>query len=315
MIGFVARRLLALVPLLFIISFVVFALSTLIPGDPAVTLAGGTRATPESIAEVRDKLDLDDPFLVRYGTWLGNVVTGDLGESLTRNTAVSEEIRNRFPVTFSVAIGALGVTVLLGLPLGILAGTRPGSRRDRAITLGTSAGIAIPDFWLAMVFVVVFAVNRQWLPSQGYVPPAESVVEWARHLLLPWIALGLAGASALARQLRGALADVLEHDYIRTASAKGLRRRMVVGKHALKNASIAPLTVLGLQFAYMLGGTVIIERIFSIPGMGQYFFMGLVNKDLPIIQGVTLVVAATFVLVNLIVDVLYAYVNPRVRLS
>ncbi|HEX5613742.1 MAG TPA: ABC transporter permease [Acidimicrobiia bacterium] len=315
MIGFVVRRLLALVPLLFIISFVVFALSTLIPGDPAVTLAGGTRATPESIAEVRDKLDLDDPFFVRYGAWLGDVVRGDLGESLLRNSDVSHEIANRFPVTFSVAIGALFVTVLIGVPLGILAGTRPGRRRDRAITLGTSAGIAIPDFWLAMVFVVFFSVNRQWLPSQGYVPPAESVVEWARHLVLPWLALGLAGACALARQLRGALADVLEQDYIRTAAAKGLRRRLVVGKHALKNASIAPLTVLGLQFAYMLGGTVILERIFSIPGMGQYFYTALVNKDLPIIQGVTLVVATTFVVVNLAVDVLYAYVNPRVRLG
>jgi peptide/nickel transport system permease protein len=315
MIGFVARRLLALVPLLLIISFIVFALATLIPGDPAINLAGGTRATPESIAEVREKLDLDEPFATRYVTWLGDVLHGDLGESLTRNTGVSEEIANRFPVTFSVAIGALAVTVLIGVPLGILAGTRPGRRRDRVITFTTSAGIAIPDFWLAMVFVVLFSVDRRWLPSQGYVPPAESVVEWARHLVMPWIALGLAGASALARQLRGALADVLEQDYVRTAEAKGLRRRMVIGKHALKNASIAPLTVLGLQFAYMLGGTVIIERIFSIPGMGQYFFMALVNKDLPIIQGVTLVVATTFVVVNLLVDVLYAYVNPRVRLS
>jgi len=314
-IAFVVRRLLALVPLLLLISFIVFALSTLIPGDPAVTLAGGTRATPEAIAEVREKLNLDDPFFVRYGTWLGDVVRGDLGESLLRNADVSHEIANRFPVTFSVAIGALAFSVLVGVPLGILAGTRPGRRRDRAITFGTSAGVAIPDFWLAMVLVVTFSVNRRWLPSQGYVPPAESIVEWARHLVLPWVALGLAGASAMARQLRGALADTLEQDYIRTAAAKGLRRRMVIGKHALKNASIAPLTVLGLQFAYMLGGTVILERIFAIPGMGQYFFLALANKDLPIIQGVTLVVATTFVVVNLLVDILYAYVNPRVRLS
>jgi len=314
-VGFVVRRLLALIPLLFVISVIVFALTALIPGDPAVELAGGTNATPESIAKVQEELNLDEPLVVQYGIWLRALLGGDLGTSLLKNTSVSEEIANRFPVTLSLAIGALAVSVLLGVPTGILAGMRPRSARDRAVTLLNSAAIAIPDFWLAMVLVVVFAVNLNWFPSQGYVPPAESVLEWARHLALPWFAMGLAGAAALSRQLRGALADVLEQDYVRTASAKGLRKRFVIGKHALKNASLAPLTVLGLQFAYMLGGTVIIERIFAIPGMGQYFLEALTRKDLPVIQGVTLLVAVVFVVVNLVVDVLYAYVNPKVRLA
>jgi peptide/nickel transport system permease protein len=214
-----------------------------------------------------------------------------------------------------MAIGALVVMLLLGVPLGIAAGTHPGSWMDRAVTLGTSAAIAIPDFWLAILLVIVFAVNLKALPAIGYVPITRSPVEWATHLYLPWLALGLGGSAPIARQLRGALIDVLDQDYIRTASAKGLRQRSVVFKHALKNAAIPPVTVIGIQFAYLLGGTVILEYIFAIPGLGQYFFVALNRRDLPVIQGVTLVIAMTFVFLNLLVDVLYAYLNPKVRLA
>ena len=313
--GYIARRLLAAAPLLLIISGIVFSLTFLIPGDPAETLAGGLHATPDRVVAVRHQLGLDKPVLVQYWHWLTHALSGNLGSSLFSHNSVSGEIGHRFPITLSLAIGALVVALLLGIPAGIAAGTRPGSVVDRLVTLGTSTAIAVPDFWLGIMLVIVFAVKLKALPAIGYVGLTQSPVAWATHLYLPWLALGIAGAAPIARQLRGALIDVLAKDYIRTASAKGLARHVVVLKHALKNAAIAPVTVVGIQFAYLLGGTVILEYIFSIPGLGLYFFNALNGKDLPVIQGVTLVVALTFVVLNLVVDVLYAYINPKVRLG
>ena len=315
MIGYIARRLLALIPLLFIISFVVFGMTLLIPGDPAVTIAGGTHAQPADVARVRHELHFDRPLLVRYGYWLKDTLHGDLGVSYLHNTRVADEIARRFPVTLSMALGALALTILIGVPAGIIAGTKPGSIRDRTTTLGSSVGIAMPDFWVAMLLVVIFAVRLGVLPAQGYVAPEQSLTGWARHLALPWLAMGLAGAAAFSRQLRGSMIDALEQDYIRTAKAKGATRRSIVLKHALKNASFIPITVLGLQFAYMLGGTVVLENIFSLNGIGRYYFTALVEKDIPVIQGVTLFVAITFVVINLAIDIAYGFLNPKVRLS
>jgi len=315
MIGYIARRLLALIPLLFIISFVVFGMTLLIPGDPAVTIAGGTHAQPADVARVRHELHFDRPLLVRYGYWLKDTLHGDLGVSYLHNTRVADEIARRFPVTLSMALGALALTILIGVPAGIIAGTKPGSLRDRTTTLGSSVGIAMPDFWVAMLLVVIFAVRLGVLPAQGYVAPEQSLTGWARHLALPWLAMGLAGAAAFSRQLRGSMIDALEQDYIRTAKAKGATRRRIVLKHALKNASFIPITVLGLQFAYMLGGTVVLENIFSLNGIGRYYFTALVEKDIPVIQGVTLFVAITFVVINLAIDIAYGFLNPKVRLS
>jgi peptide/nickel transport system permease protein len=314
-ISYIARRLLTLIPLLLLVSFFVFAMAFVIPGDPARVLAGGLRAPEARVIAVRHQLGLDKPVLTQYLRWLTHALRGNLGTSIFKQTPVATEIAHRFPVTLSMAVGALAVMVLLGVPAGIAAGTRPGTLVDRAVTLGTSAAIAIPDFWLGIILVVVFAVKLRLLPAINYVPLTRSPVGWATHLYLPWLGLGLGGSAPLARQLRGALIDVLDQDYIRTASAKGLPQRLIIGKHALKNAAMAPVTILGIQFAYLLGGTVIFEYIFSIPGLGQYFFTGLSTRDLPVIQGVTLVVALTFVLLNLAVDVLYAYVNPKVRLA
>ena len=251
------------------------------------------------------------PYFVQYWHWLTNALHGDLGRSIQRNTSVSHEIVQRFPVTFSIALGGLAVTLLLGLPLGVLAGTRPGAKADRLVTVGTSALLAIPDFWLAILLILLFSVNLKVLPAIGYVPFTQSPLEWASHLCLPCIAVGVGGAAARARQLRGSLADALEQDYVLTAEAKGVRGSVVVLKHALKNASIAPVTILGIIFAYTLGGTVLIEYIFSIPGTGQYFYQALNSKDVPVIQGVTLLVALIFIAVNLFFDAMYAYLNPR----
>jgi peptide/nickel transport system permease protein len=314
-IGYIARRLLSVVPLVFIISLIVFSLTLVIPGDTARTLAGGLHASQQQVNAVRQQLGLNKPVLVQYWRWLTHALHGNLGLSLYDKSSVSNAIVHRFPITLSMALGALFVIVLLGVPAGIAAGTHPGGVIDRLVTLGTSAAIAIPDFWLGIVLVIVFAVKAHVLPSIGYVSLTTSPLEWARHLFMAWLALGIGGAAPLARQLRGSMIDVLDQDYIRTAGAKGLPRRSIVFKHALKNAAIAPVTILGIQFAYLLGGTVILEGIFSIPGLGNYFFNGLENKDLPVIQGVMLVIALTFILLNLLVDVLYAYINPKVRLA
>lgn len=313
--AYIARRIAALIPLLLIISFIVFSLSQLLPGDPAVVLAGGQKATPAGIARARDKLHLDKPFVEQYVIWLGDTVRGDLGDSFFDHRTVAESVADRFPVTLSLAIGALVLTVVIGVPLGIFAAVRQGGIADRLITTGSSVALAMPDFWLGIILLSLFAVSLKVLPSGGYVPLLESPAGWATHLYLPWIAMGVPGGAGLARQVRGAMIDALEQDYIRTAESKGLRRRLVVFKHALKNASLAPVTVLGIGFAYMLGGSVIIERIFTLPGMGQYFFIALINKDLPVIQGVVLLSALIFVVLNLVVDVLYAYLNPKVRLG
>ena len=309
----IARRVLALVPLLLLISFAVSMIVLLLPGDPARQIAGGTKAPEARVREVRHKLHLDDPLLDRYGRWVSHAVQGDLGSSLFSQRSVAGEIGERFPVTLSLAIGAAAIALLIGVPLGIGGGVRPGSIIDRLATLTSSFGIAMPDYWLAILLVIVFAVTFGLLPSIGYVKFTDSPIDWAEHLLLPWIALGLGGGAILARQLRGTLVDVLDQDYIRTARAHGIKERRIVGRYALKNAAAPALTIFGLQFAYLLGGTIIIERIFSIPGLGGYLLTALQQRDLPVIQGVVIVIAVTFVLCNLIVDVLYGLLNPRVR--
>jgi peptide/nickel transport system permease protein len=312
---FIVRRLLALIPLMLIVSFLVFSLVVFLPGDPAESIAGGTDAAPEQIEKVRNELGLDDPLLVQYGRWLGDAVQGDLGTSLYTKRSVADEIVSRFPVTFSVAIGAIFISLVLGMSVGIVAALRQGHFTDRAVIFGTSLGLAMPSFWLALMLIIIFSVNLQWLDSIGYVPFRESPVEWASHLIMPWLALGIGAAASVARQVRGALIDVLDQDYVRTARSKGLAGYKVVGKHALKNAAMPAITVLGIQFAYLLGGTVIVESIFTIPGLGTYVLGAISGRDLPVIQGTVLMMAVIFVVINLVVDILYAVVNPKVRLS
>jgi len=315
MAAYIARRLLGLIPLLLLISFAVFALVLAVPGDPARTIAGGLDASEDRVAEIREELGLDDSLVEQYVRWLGDVVSGDLGTSLFNGRTVAGELAARFPVTLSLALGAIAFAAAVGIPLGILAGTRPGSLLDRGLSVGTSLGIALPDFFLATAMVVLLAVKADLLPAIGYVDIAENPVEWAKHLLMPWIALGVASAASLARQVRGSMIEVLDADYIRTARAKGLGERRVLGRHALKNALTPAMTVLGLQFAYLLGGTFIIESIFALPGIGTYMLAAITSRDLPVIQGVVLLVATIFVFTNLLVDILYGVLNPKVRVT
>jgi len=311
----VGRRLLITIPLLLLISFAVFSLVLLIPGDPAITLAGGTKANLAEIARIRHQLHLDQPFWKQYFEWLNRVLHGNLGNSIFQHQSVASGIAARFPVTLSIAIGGMVFSVLLGVPAGILSGVRQGTLQDRTVTVGSSLGVAIPDFWLAIMLVTLFAVDFHLLPALGYTPFTQSPALWAEHLLLPWLALGLGGAATIARQVRGAMIDTLDQDYIRTARAKGLSPTTVVGKHALKNALSPAVTVIGISFGYLLGGTVIIEQIFSLPGIGTYVLQAITLKDLPIIQGVVLVTALAFVLINLVVDIIYGYLNPKVRVA
>jgi peptide/nickel transport system permease protein len=315
LVSFIARRLLITIPLLLLISLGVFSLVFLIPGNPAVTLAGGAHATPAEIAKISRQLHLNEPFLAQYWNWLKGVLHGELGNSLFQNASVASGIKLRFPVTFSVAVGGMFVAIVIGVPAGIISGVRPRSVIDRIVTFGSSLGVAIPDFWLAMILVVIFAINLHWLSPIGYVQFGTSPAQWAEHLIMPWLALGIGGSATIARQIRGSMIDTLQQDYMRTAVAKGLPRRLVIGKHAMKNALSPVVTVVGIQFGYLLGGTFIIEQIFSLPGLGTYMLQAISEKDLPVIQGVVLVTALFFVLVNLAVDIIYGMLNPKVRLG
>lgn len=311
----VAKRLLGLVPFLFVVSFAVFMISSLVPGDPAATLAGGTSATRERIEEIRTELHLDDPTLTQYKRWLTGAVHFDLGRSLSTKESVAHEIKSRLPITLSLALGAIVVTVLIGVPAGVISGMRPGSLRDRGAVLGASTLQAVPQFLAAALLVSWFAVKRRWFPALGFTRITESPAQWLKACVLPCVALGLAPAATLARQLRGALIDVLGSAYVRTAWAKGASPLRVVGKHALKNASIPAVTVIGSLLNALLGGSLIVEILFAIPGVGSYLFQGVTQKDLPVIQGVALTFVLIQVFLNLAVDLTYGYLNPKVRVT
>ena len=315
MLGLIVRRLLALIPLLLIVSFAVFSLTYLLPGDPATTIAGGENASPQDIERVRKEFGLDDPLIQQYGRWLKNAVQLDFGTGQLDHKSVSSQIKDKLPTTLSLALSAMAVGVLIGLPLGIIAGTKPGSVRDKFGTGVASLGIAIPNFFLGMLLIIAFAINLGWFPAIGWVRFQDDPSGWLEHVVLPAVALGVWAAASLARQVRSGLIDTLDTNYVRTAWAKGSRSSRVVGKHGLKNAAIPAVTVLGLQLSTLLGGTVVIERLFQIPGLGQYLLSAIDNNDIAVIQGVTIVFVLIYVIVGLIVDISYGYFNPRVRVS
>lgn len=312
MLKFFIRRLAAMVPMLLLVSVIVFSLILFVPGDPAVTLSG-ENATESQIDATRERLGLDDNVVVQYGRWLGGAVRGDFGTSLFSNQKVVSTVFDRVGVTLSLAISASVIALLIALPAGILAATRRGSWTDRFTTLGATAGLAMPNFWLGLVLVLIFSRWLEWLPPLGYVSITEDPVEFARRMLLPALTLGSAAAAELTRQIRSAMSGVLQQDYIRTSKAKGLPMRKVVLKHGLKNAGVPVATVLGFQIAAMLGGTVIIEQIFTMPGLGQIFVGSVIGRDLPMIQGLVLFTALAVMLVNLAVEVAYMYFNPKGR--
>jgi len=314
MLGTFVRRLLVSIPLLGVVSFLVFSLILLVPGDPAVALAG-QNPDPAQIEAVRERLGLNDPFLVQYWHWLSGVLHGDFGNSLFTSQTVWSSITARLPTTLSLALLALALAAVLGLTVGTLAGLHPGTWIDRFATVGASFGVAVPYFWVGMILVLVFAIDRSLLPAVGYVQLTEDPVGWLRHLILPASALALAPAAVIARQTRASLATVMSEDYVRTARAKGLNPRMVVGKHALKNAALPVVTVFGIEANRLIGGTVVIEQLFALPGIGQLAYQSVFARDFPVVQGVLLVAAAMVLLINILVDTSYGYFNPKVRQS
>jgi peptide/nickel transport system permease protein len=309
----VVGRLASAVPLILLITVGTFCLGLLMPGDQAYAIAG-ENATPEQVQQIRRDLNLDEAAPVRYVNWLGDAATGDLGVSASTRRPVWDELVRRWPVTASLAVTALLLSFLMGIPIGIVQGMRPGSKADKALLGVVSLGLATPSFWLATMLIFLLAVQVNWLPAMGYVPIEQDPLEWARHIALPALTLSFVGAAEIARQLRTGLIGVMEEDYIRAAGARGLSPRAIT-KHALRNASLPALTIVGLRVGYLLAGSVIIEKIFQLPGLGQYTLAAVQDRDFAVVQGVVLAIAVIIVAVNLAVDLLYYWLNPKVRLA
>lgn len=327
----ILKRLLSLVPLLFIVSIGLFAVSLQLNPDKAAQLrAGGADAASIEVVErVKQELHLDDPVYVRYFAWLGDIARFDLGDSLVRTQSVTledgttalrgrpvaREIGAALPRTLSIALVGIVFGVVVGIAVGLIGGLKPGSILDRLSILFATAGIAIPSYWLIMLLVIFFAIDRNLLPATGYAPPSDGWWQWLSHILLPGIAVGLAVAAITARQLRSSLMDVMGTAYIRTAWAKGGGAARVVGRHALKNAAGAPLTTLGSLVAHMIGGTIVIESLVGIQGIGQLTVNAVRANDITMIQGIVLLFVVVTVVINLVIDVAYQYLNPKVRIS
>ena len=308
----ILRRLAATIPVMGVVAVAVFALLHLTPGDPAVIIAGDY-ATSDDIARIRTKLGLDKPFLTQVGIWLGQVVQGDLGTSIFSGLPVTRLIGQRAEVTIALTLYAMLLSVCLGVPLGIVAAWRQGSLVDRVIMVVAVSGFSMPVFWLGFLLVYLFAISLGWLPVQGYTPLAAGLAGTLRHLTLPALTLSLVYMALIARMTRASMLGVLQEDYIRTAFAKGLAPRGVLVRHALKNASLPIVTIIGLGFALLIGGAVVTESVFALPGLGRLTVDAIIRRDYPVIQGVILVVSGVYVLLNLVIDVLYVVLDPRIR--
>ena len=309
---YVARRLIVLVPTLAIVSVLIFGLQQLLPGDPAMALAGEEH-DPAAVAAIRAKYHLDRPLVVQYGIWIGNVLRGDFGQSLRNRIPVSELLASKLPVTVELALCSMLIALAIGVPAGILSATRKGRALDVAANLVALSGLSVPHFWLGIMLILLFAVRLGWLPASGYVPPWENLRLNLTTILLPSVVLGSGVAGVMMRHTRSAMLETLGADYVRTARAKSVPESMVVVKHALRNALIPVITLGAIEFGRLLSGAVLTEQIFAIPGFGKLLVDGVFNRDYAVVQGVVLVSATIFVLLNLLADVLYFLANPRLR--
>ena len=326
MIAYIARRLLLLIPMLIGMVIVTFGLLLLVPGDPAAVLLG-PEASPEMIVNLRRSLGLDDPWYIRLGAYFGQLLQGDLGRSIFQSAPVAEIIAGRIGATIELAVVALLLASVIGVTLGVLAAIRQGSIVDTLTMLLAQLGVSMPVYWMGLLLMLAFAVQLHWLPAIGRGEPMLEAV-WAAltgrpevlwdsitHILLPALALAANSAAIISRLVRTSMLEVLREDFVRTAYSKGLRKGRVVVRHALRNALLPVLSVIGLRFGALLGGAVLVEMIFAWPGLGQLTFAAVSQRDLPLIQGIVLTFALIFALVNLAVDLLYALVDPRVRLG
>ena len=312
MFAYIIRRILATIPVMAVVAIFVFALLYLSPGDPAAIIAGDT-ATVEDIVRIRAKLGLDQPVYIQFGSWVWRLVQGDLGISIFTNLPVSKLVQQRLEPTVALTITTLIISVLTAIPMGVLAAWKAGSWIDRVVMVFAVLGFSVPVFVLAYMLIFVFAIWADLLPVQGYVSITAGFWPFLSHIILPSTALGMIFAALIARITRASMLDVLAQDYIRTAQAKGLSSEQVLIGHALKNAAVPIVTIIGIGVALLIGGVVVTETVFAIPGLGRLTVDAILRRDYPIIQGIILIFSAAYVLVNLLVDLSYTLIDPRIR--
>jgi peptide/nickel transport system permease protein len=309
---FFVRRLLTALPTLFIITIMVFTIQRMLPGDPALILAGEER-DPQVIAYLREVYRLDDPVVVQYGAWLRQVLQGNLGRSMRTRQPVRELIVEKLPVTIQLALLSIATAVLIAIPTGVIAAVYRRSLADVFSTLIALSGLSIPNFWLGIMLILLLSVQLNWLPASGYVPFNEAPWENLQRMIMPAFVLGTGLAAVLMRQMRSSMLEVLKQDYVRTARAKGLIKQVVVVRHALRNALIPVVTILGLQMGALLSGAVLTEQVFTIPGFGKLIVDAVFNRDYAVVQGVVLFTATATIVINLLVDLAYAWLNPKIH--
>jgi peptide/nickel transport system permease protein len=312
MLGYIIRRVLMVVPVMGVVALIVFSLLYLTPGDPAQVLAGD-QATPEQIEKIRETLGLDQAPHARFLSWLWLLMNGDLGLSIFSGEPVTHMISQRLQPTFSLLVLSVLISVSVGIPFGVAAAARRGGMIDKALTYFTTLGFSIPSFIAGYGLAFVFATNLKWLPVQGFSPLAEGLLPWLRSLMLPAITLSLVYAAIIGRVTRASMLEVLSEDYIRTARAKGVPPRRILFRHALQNAAVPIVTIIGIGIATLIGSAVITENVFAIPGIGRLTVDAILHRDYPIIQGVVLMLSAAYVLVNVAVDLFYTLLDPRIR--
>ncbi len=308
-----SHRIMGMVVVLFIVATLVFIIVRVTPGDPAAVMLGSD-ATPEDIQQLRDRLGLNAPLIVQYGNFLWGLVRGDLGHSIFLGQPVGQALLDRAEPTFFLTLFSILIASVIALPVGVLSAVKRGTIFDQIVVTVTMVAASIPSFWLGLILIQIFAVKLGWLPASGYGGPDTPFLDRLSHLVLPAIALGVVNSALITRFTRAAMLDVLGDDYVRTARAKGSTERRVVLKHALKNALVPIITVIGLSIAMLVAGAVVTETVFGLPGVGNLVVSAVLRRDYPVIQGTLLVVAAIYVLINFIVDMLYVVVDPRVRL-
>lgn len=312
--AYLLRRLTQSIPTLLLVTLITFCITLLLPGDPALAFLGEQQGRdPVAYAAMRQELGLDQPVPVQYARWLGRTLRGDLGLSTRTKEPVWDSLRARLPITLQLVLMAMTIGLSIAFPVGILAAVRPNSKLDLAGTVLAISGLAIPSFWLGIMLIFVFALWLRWLPPSGYSPPTEGLGLNLKLMLLPAVTLGVELAASLMRQIRSALLEVLQQEYVVTARAKGLREGRIIARHALRNALIPVVTIIGLQFGRLFGGAVVIETVFALPGVGRLAADAIFFRDFPVLQGVVIVLALAVLLSNLLTDLLYSFLDPRIR--
>lgn len=315
MLAYVIRRLVGAALVMLAVSTLVFFMIRLVPGDPIAAMLADS-GSPEAREAMIRRLGLDQPLIVQFWKWFTGVLQGDFGASIYgSNQPVADILMNALPKTMSLAFLSFMVAIVIAVPAGIISATRKNSAADVGVSLFAFLGLSMPDFWLAIILIIIFAANLQWLPAIGYTPLAEGFWPWLSHLILPAIAIGTGFSAIIARMIRSSMLEVLQADYMRTAASKGLTQNVMLLQHALPNALIPVITVIGIAFALLISGAVVVENVFSIKGLGRVLIQGIQNRDYPVVQGAVLLVSAFFVLSNLVVDLLYAVIDPRIRYS